>query len=58
MVFKAIGEVIGTLTGSILGLSVAVVAEVLKLPVEAVRKAIESGCETYEEVRSHIENDN
>lgn len=49
--FRALGDFAGWALGRIGGATVAVVAEVLEVPVRAVQSAINAGCETYEDVR-------
>lgn len=49
--FKELGNFIGTLTGAVLGVPLAIIAETLQIPIEAVKAAKEAGCETYEEIR-------
>ena len=46
-----IGKFWGGVIGAIGGASAAMVAEVLDIPIEAVKEAMRAGCETYEEVR-------
>ena len=48
---RDMAETIGEITGSVLAVPAAVVAETLSLPVAAVKAAKEAGCETYEEIR-------
>jgi len=45
--FKAVGAI----TGSILAIPIAVVAEALEITTDMVEEAKESGCETYDEIR-------
>jgi len=44
----------GRITGSILAVPVFIVAETLKIPASLVKEAIESGCETYEEIKDFL----
>lgn len=49
--FKDLAGAIGSVTGSILAVPAAMVAETLGLTEEMVKKAKDAGCETYEEIR-------
>jgi len=51
MVFDLIAKSVGDVVGTVLGVSAAVIAEALDLPIQAVKAAKEAGCETYDEVR-------
>jgi hypothetical protein len=44
---------VGKLTGSILAIPLAVVAEALEMTVDMVKEAKDAGCETYEEIRKY-----
>jgi hypothetical protein len=48
------GSVVGAVVGSIVGLSTSVVAGALGVTASAAQEAIDSGCETYEEVRDFL----
>lgn len=52
--FKFIGEVLGTVTGLIVGLPVVVIAETLGVAEDVIVEAKKHGCETYEEIRQFI----
>lgn len=49
--FGELGKVIGTVVGTVGGMTAATIASILELPVEAVKKAMSSGCKTYDEIR-------
>lgn len=48
---SAAGNIIGAVTGTVIGISSAVIAPVLGITIEMVEQAKESGCETYDEIR-------
>lgn len=50
-IIDGVTKVVGAVTGTILGLSAAVVGEALSIPVKFVQEAMDSGCTTYDEVR-------
>jgi len=50
-IFDDIIDAVGKVTGSILGVSIAVIAEALSIPVRFVKEAKDAGCETYDEIR-------
>lgn len=41
---------IGTITGSVIGLSVSVIANTLGVSIDVVNKALEAGCASYEDI--------
>ena len=48
---KGIGKTIGVASGLIVGVPLIVIAETLGITVKMVQEAIDSGCETYEEIK-------
>ena len=54
-IFKEIAGAVGTITGTIIGVPVALVAEALEIPKAIVKEAKEAGCETYEEIRKFFD---
>lgn len=46
-----VGSVVGTIAGPIIGVSYDVIATTLGMSVEMVRKAVEAGCESYEDIK-------
>lgn len=50
-VAKGVGSVIGTVTGSVLGLSVSVISGALGITQSMAKEALDSGCKTYEEIK-------
>lgn len=55
--FGTMGKLIGSTVGMVGGFSAALIAEVLDLPVQAVKEAIKEGCSTYEEIREFCEDE-
>lgn len=51
---KTVTDTVGTIAGSIIGLSIAVIAETLGVAESAVERAKEAGCTTYEEIREFL----
>lgn len=51
---RDIAGAVGTVTGTILAVPVAVVAETMGITVEMVKEAKEAGCETYEQIREYF----
>ena len=49
--FRPLGEVVGVVFGTVVGLSAAVVAEGLDITTAMAQEAMDAGCETYDEVR-------
>lgn len=56
-ILRDIGKMAGEIVGSVIAVPVAVIAETLSIPVAAVKEAMESGCETYEEIREYFDNE-
>lgn len=54
---KGFGRALGTITGTIIGLPLIVVAEALGITIEMVKEAKDAGCETYEEIREFFDLD-
>ena len=52
-ILKDIAKTVGEITGTIVGVPLAIVAETLSIPLEAVKAAKNAGCETYEEIRDY-----
>lgn len=52
--FGFIGNIIGTVTGGILGISSAIISTALGITEEMVDEAKEAGCETYEEIKEYF----
>jgi hypothetical protein len=48
---NGLGKIVGTVTGSVIGLSASVVAGTLGITVDMVKEATDAGCTTYEEIR-------
>lgn len=48
---KGVGRVVGTATGLVVGIPIQVIAKALGLTAEMVKEAMDSGCETYEEIK-------
>ncbi len=54
MLFEILNEaakVVGAVTGTILGVSAAIIAEALGITESMVREAKRQGCETYQDIR-------
>lgn len=51
---KGVANLAGSITGTILAIPLAVVAETLDITVNMVKEAKDAGCETYEEVRRYF----
>lgn len=49
--FGELGKAIGSVVGTLSGVSLVVVAEILDLPLKAVQEAVREGCKTYDEIR-------
>lgn len=52
-ILKGIGSIVGAVTGSVIGLSVAVIATTLGITAAMVKEAIDAGCESYEDIRKY-----
>ena len=56
--FKGVGSIIGSavgvVTGTVAGVTVPVIAATLGMTEEMVKKALEAGCVTYEEIRKFL----
>ena len=48
---KGIGNVIGTATGVVVGIPLSVISKTLGITADMVKEAMDSGCETYEEIK-------
>lgn len=55
-IFDDIIDTVGKIAGTLLGTSVAVIAETLSIPIRFVKEAMDAGCETYDEVRDWCKN--
>lgn len=49
--FGFAGKIIGTVTGTVIGLSYTMIAEALGITTIMVKEALDAGCTTYEEIR-------
>lgn len=49
---RGAGKMIGTVTGTVLGVPLIVIAEALGMTTAMVKEAMDSGCKTYEEIRN------
>jgi DNA-binding MurR/RpiR family transcriptional regulator len=54
--FNIVGSILSA-TGSIIGISIATVAETLNITESMVMKAKEAGCETYEDIKKFFDLD-
>lgn len=54
-ILKDIASMAGDIVGTVVGVPLAIVAETLEVPVEFVKSAKDSGCETYEDIRDWID---
>ena len=54
-VLKGAAKIVGAVTGPIIGLSVDVVAETLKITKEMAQEAMDAGCETYEDIKEFFD---
>jgi len=50
-IVKGAASVVGVVVGSVLGVSVTVIAATLGITVIMVSEAMDAGCTTYEEIR-------
>lgn len=50
-ILRDVAKTLGEITGTILGVPAAIIAETLSIPLAAVKAAKEAGCDTYEEIR-------
>lgn len=55
-IFDGVTTVVGAVTGTVLGLSAAIVSEAVSIPIAIVKEALDSGCTTYDEVRDWCNN--
>ena len=56
-VAKGVGQVVGAITGPIVGVSVDIVAKTLGITVDMVKEAKKAGCTTYEEIKEFFDLD-
>ncbi|MFT6125786.1 MAG: hypothetical protein ACJAVA_000227 [Flavobacteriaceae bacterium] len=51
--FKAVGQIIGTVAGPIIGISYDIIATTLGISVAMVAEAVKAGCESYEDIKDY-----
>ena len=51
--FRGVGQIIGTITGPIIGISYDIIANTLGITVAMVAEAIKAGCESYEDIKNY-----
>ena len=54
-ILKDIANMAGEITGTIIGVPAAIIAETLEIPLEYVKAAKDAGCDTYEEIREWVD---
>ena len=50
-IFRDVAKIVGTVTGAVIGVPLAILSETLSIPAEFVKEAMSEGCETYDEIR-------
>lgn len=54
---KGLGSIIGAATGLVIGLPVKVIATTLGITADMVKKALNAGCESYEDIKKFYDLD-